>query len=468
MASSQPVLGFGTGFSYSFSNDQYIMERDGMENLTKDVLLYNQLRCTVKNPLHCKRIIMLEKSILQRCHILMYRVPAETKLLDQEVCAEFLLASMPYVLTIIRNFKNQGVPFEAYLRKIIRTRARTFYSEKKVSRNKERTLLYCCGQEIDGIVIPTLNPCGNRQENTNMEGVDIFSPRQEDYEQWNLYSRYHALKHPPKKQRGSSALTYPPVEFPYMTAEATLQYGVATKRSPRKRMTAEINAQLLFKKLYACPTDTHEKTQCKASKKENSLRGRLKEDYSESLLRMENPAAARLQQEMKNPTQRKRLLTLLLASPEQVTPAMINHLSSIMDIDELDLAGLVRTANSMIFQKQMKQKEMQRVINGHWKRRIWLDQQLYTLKSASSYDLAQCLKLEAERNRTRHVLRERREERARSPQGLSSMQLAQLLGVPKGTVCSGMFYARKMLQECLSQECEHEPQNGDAAHIAGE
>lgn len=439
-----------------------------MENLTKDVLLYNQLRCTVKNPTYCKRFIELEKSILQRCHVLMYRVPAETKLLDQEVCAEFLLTSMPYVPTIVRNFKDLGVPFEAYLRKIIRTRARTFYSEKRLSRNKERTILYCCGRESDGIVIPTLNPCGNRQENTNMEGVDIFYPRQEDYEQWNLYARYRSLRNPTKDQRGTSIPARSPKDFQDMTAEAAPSYGNPAIQNPQEKALEDVNAQYLFKKLYARPLSTEEKTQHKVDMKKNSRREQSEKYLSESLLRLENPAAARLQREMKDPTQRKRLLTLLLSTPEQVTPAMINHLSSIMDIDELDLAGLVRTANSMIFQKQMKQKEMQRIINGHWKRRIWLDQQLFALKSTSSYDLAQCFKLEAERNRTRHVLRERREERARSPQGLSYMQLAQLLGIPKGTVCSGMFYARKMLQKCLSQEQEQERRNGDATHIAGE
>ncbi len=435
-----------------------------MEKLTEDVFLYNRLRNTLKRPAQCRRFIELEKSILQRCHVLIYRVPMETKLLDRELCAEFLLSSMPYTLTIVRNFRNQGISFEAYLRKIIRTRARTFYSEKRLLFHRERTLLYCCGRESNGIVIPTLNPCSNRIENTSMEGVDIFSPQGEERERWKLYSRYRAMRRPLRPRRTASVQAKAQPASSDLAAEASAPYGPSADRGVEKEVSEETDARRLFKKLYARPLDIEETAPHPSAMSGDVRRGPSAKERSESLLREENPAAARLQQEMGDPEQRKRLLILLLSAPEQATPALINHLSSIMDIDELDLARLVKIANEAIFQKQTRQDEMQRIVNVHWKRRIWLDQQLYALKSTSHYDLAQCHKLEKERKRARQLLHERREERARSPQGLSYMQLGQLLGMPKGTVCSGIFYARKMLQECLAQE----PWDGEPGHIAGE
>ncbi len=401
-----------------------------MESLTQDVHLYNRMRRNLKNPSRSKQFINLEKSILYRCQLIIYQSPMETKLLDPEHCAEFLLVCMPYMLTIVRNFKDRGIPFEAYLRKIIRTRARTFYSKKRLQQHKDRTILYCCGKDIDGIVVPAMAPCQNRLENSTMEGVDIYYPNEEIVERWNLYSRYRALREGALNSRKSE-----------LTADAEPSYGGTASTSHKN----ESDAPTLFKRI------------CSRPQRVRPVQGDKRhacDDYQDSrrMLEMENPAAARLQQILRTPMQRRRLLTLLLATPELITPALINYLSSIMDIDELDLAQLVCKANDVTWQRQQKKTDMRRVIDNHWKRRIWLDQQLRTLKSSSDYDRDRGCRLERERNRTRTAIQERREEYSRSPEGLSSMQLSQLLDIPKGTVCSGMYYARRMLQECLRNE----------------
>lgn len=401
-----------------------------MESLTQDVHLYNRMRRNLKNPSRSKQFINLEKSILYRCQLIIYQSPMETKLLDPEHCAEFLLVCMPYMLTIVRNFKDRGVPFEAYLRKIIRIRARTFYSKKRLQQYKERTLLYCCGKDIDGIVVPAMAPCQNRLENSTMEGVDIYYPNEDVAERWNLYSRYRTLRVGTSDSHSSE-----------LTADAEPSYGeTASARSEN-----ESDASTLFNRICSRPQRAHRIKEGK----------RLVSDgYPDafSMLEKENPSAARLQQTLRSPMHRRRLLTLLLSTPGQITPSLINYLSSIMDIDEYDLAQLVRKANDATLPKQQRKAEMRRIINGHWKRRIWLDQQLYTLKSTSGYDRERGRRLEKEHSRARTVLQERREEYSRSPEGLSCMELSQLLDIPKGTVCSRMYYARRMLQECLRNE----------------
>lgn len=420
-----------------------------MDKLTQDVLLYNRLRCTLKVPKRSKKYLDLEKSIMERCSLMIYRVPTETRLLEQENCAEFLLRCMPNVKSMVANFKDFGIPFEAYMNKIIRARARTFYAEKKQERYKEQLILYCCAAE--GVVVPSVYPDIHRVPDTTDEGLDITSPNQEDYERWNLYERYRSLRRFPTSKKNNVAHRIGTkktidTDTDMITAETVPLYGIMT--TAQQSMGRNPDASKLFRELSSRP-----------SRKELCSPGHLqKQDeaslQSHLLLKQENPAVAKLQQALQSPIQRRRLLTLMLSHPEEVTPALIDHMSSIMDIDDFELAQLVRIANEATFSKQARKSKLQSTINKHWTRTIYQEQQLRTLRTQAYHNANRIQKLEREKAWTQGVLMERRREILRSSRGLSSTQLANLLGIPKGTVCSGMFYARKLLTECMEEDIQ--------------
>ncbi|MFA6841061.1 MAG: hypothetical protein WCR05_09815 [Sphaerochaetaceae bacterium] len=396
-----------------------------MDELTKAVVTYNRLRTTLKKPSRSKRFKALEAALVETCQESFYYLPAETKLLSQELCAEFLLSCLPYTSTIICNFVDRGIPFDGYLKKIIRTRAKTFCSQKKQQEHETDILLSCSGSETDGIICPTINPCENRQEDPCLEGCSVCYPDIEEQIRRNFYARYRELS-------GRTAST----SDRHIVGETIPHFG-------SQQRTASDSMKHLFGKLSSIP-NREQKKRTNASDRRSTI-----DEQAKAMLQKENPAALKLQANLQNPTFRKRFLILLLANPEQLSAPLINQLAIIMDIDELDLANLVSQAFEFSQRNQRRRHELQHIINRHWRRHIWLEQQLNELKSISNYDQEEVARVEMELTWTRKMLDKRRQEYERSFVGISCSQLAALLDLPKGTICSSLFYARRMLAECI-------------------
>jgi len=139
---------------------------------------------------------------------------------------------------------------------------------------------------------------------------------------------------------------------------------------------------------------------------------------------------------------RKRLLFLLLKCAWEVDDELINKCSLLLGIPSHYLFNLIELARRRTESAQLQQEQINVKLHSLWIRLRVLELRRETclLKSEKDY-----IQHSLERARTRYLRLLERRKTKRSV--VSNECIAEILGVPKGSVDSGLYYLRKSIEK---------------------
>ncbi len=324
----------------------------------------------------------VRQELLDYCAQVFYQYPKEVHLMDEEFCAQFLIENQPYFMGIIRNFKERGLSFETYLKKIVRIRTRMFMSNIRKAHRMERMVI--SSTSMDGLVFSGMNMASERDGSVTLEAI--------------------APEEDPLEVMAENAPDYAPTKLP---------------------------AHVLFDSIvhnHAKPVRTSQLSQ-RGPQATNTI-GNMFKDL----------------------TFRKRFLLLVLSFPDQLNDSMVSKIAEALEVPTEDLAELVHEISQYGERRTRRRELLRQIVNKHWKRYVWLDHQIQAVAQEGSEDTYVLRKLRRERDWARTSLRARRREIRHCPPGISNEELSQVLGIPKGTICSSTFYARKALASCMQEQ----------------
>ncbi len=109
------------------------------KTLTERVIQYNKSVDKRNN----NGISAMHNLIIDDIRVIIYSLPQETRLLEEEDACEFLLFMEPKLEKIIRNYRNNGTDFKSYLFPILIRKLKSFFKMKSIEAQHERTITHC-------------------------------------------------------------------------------------------------------------------------------------------------------------------------------------------------------------------------------------------------------------------------------------------------------------------------------------
>lgn len=352
-----------------------------------------------------------------------YQYPVLHRLIDSEDAGEFLDYCLPGLSGILDSYKHDWIPFTRYLKVIIKRRRNAWLRTRRRKQQEERCVL--AYGDIPGITgIPAYRKYHDSEDEPELiddkalDICDIITMQKEGniLEQLNATSPTKPLRK--KRRTRLSAFT---VDARYRRTERSV--------APEK----------LFEEISRYPVAFHVTAGRKACLED---------------LRRINPPAYRLCGYLTCPLHRRRILMLMMTSPERFDAHDIEFMAALFDTDVSLLEELLWHARELQLKQQTNRPALKNNKNSHWTRMIMLQEEelLYT---ASEQDerMKAVISLEQQKKVAFH---HRLHDLEHMQPRLSHNNIACMLKIPHGTVCSGIHYGKALIQHCLNQELDDE------------
>jgi hypothetical protein len=170
---------------------------------------------------------------------------------------------------------------------------------------------------------------------------------------------------------------------------------------------------------------------------------------TESSWSLKTEPCRKLKEQMKRSnTLRKRFLQLVIHCADSLTAHQISFLASFLEIDELELAELMRRAREMAIIRRGRLEHLRRIRNLHYFD-VLINQQEYIYNRQITRDPEILSEYRIRYERSLKQFRNRSREIQQKTNPITHEILGNLTGVPKGTVDSGMHALKRYLREIV-------------------
>lgn len=366
----------------------------------------------MQEQIHMERLLdRLKENLME----FLYQYPVYHRLIDSEDAGEFLDFCLPGIQGMLDSYRYAWVPFDKYLKIIVKRRRDTWLRSRKKTIQEERCILTY--EPIRGITgIPAYKKGHEEGEEPEIlddvpDVFDIVAMQKES----DIILRLDATsptKLIRKKHRNrQSAFTLD-----------------ARYRNPEKGIPPEV----LFSEISWYPATFHITAARRACLAD---------------LHRLNPAAYRLCLYLTSPLHRRRILMLMMTSPDRLEPHDIEFMAALFDVDVALLEELLWHARKLQVKQQRNRESLEINRNTHWIRMVMLQEQenLYGMSETDEKMKASIVlehQKEAAYKRRLHDLKHMQSR-------LSHSNIAHMLKIPHGTVCSGIHYGKALIQRCL-------------------
>ena len=149
----------------------------------------------------------------------------------------------------------------------------------------------------------------------------------------------------------------------------------------------------------------------------------------------------------KSPTIKKRFYELALLCSSSLNAAQVKLIASCLDIDEYELATKMTQLHETGYRRIEISEHLERTRDLHFMRLMELERRLATSMYYDDQEHKESIRKRIVRER-RH-LSERQTELRTRPGSVTHAMVAQIVGVPKGTIDSGMSALKKIVQRIV-------------------
>ncbi|MDY0303314.1 MAG: hypothetical protein RBQ65_01540 [Sphaerochaeta sp.] len=145
-------------------------------------------------------------------------------------------------------------------------------------------------------------------------------------------------------------------------------------------------------------------------------------------------------------TNRRRLLIVLTLCPDMANTHLLDELSLLLGVDRTCLSTYLATAEILLEKKRHCREEFEAVSNRHFRRLLEIEAQIDGETEEEELE-----RLRALREWTAGVYKAKVTKIREQEMALTHNEASRILGIPKGTVDSSVYYIRRLLQSYMDE-----------------